>query len=363
MAKSSRATTYLNSYRRVLIARFSALGDVAMTIPVLYSVCRVNPDTHFVMLTTKFAAQLFVNAPANLEVKGIDKQQYQGIRGLRRLYCQLRDEVNPEVFIDLHGVLRTHILALQFMLNGIKVRQIDKGRAGKRALTRNRNKRLLPLISSRARYREVFERAGFKFKYDFRSIYPDGGADSTDFADILAPHADGEIWIGIAPFAKHRGKVYPLDKMHTVVNALASRPGYKLFLFGSGDYEASILAEWADGHDNIVSMAAVKAGLAKELALLSHCNLMVSMDSANMHLASLVELTVVSIWGATHPYCGFLGFGQSEDNAVQLNLTCRPCSVFGNKPCHTHDYFCLTGITPERIVSTVDRALNAQKKP
>ena len=81
MAKSSRATTYLNSYRRVLIARFSALGDVAMTIPVLYSVCRVNPDTHFVMLTTKFAAQLFVNAPANLEVKGIDKQQYQGIRG------------------------------------------------------------------------------------------------------------------------------------------------------------------------------------------------------------------------------------------------------------------------------------------
>ena len=66
MAKSNRATTYLNSYRRVLIARFSALGDVAMTIPVLYSVCRVNPDTHFVMLTTKFAAQLFVNAPANL---------------------------------------------------------------------------------------------------------------------------------------------------------------------------------------------------------------------------------------------------------------------------------------------------------
>ena len=90
---------------------------------------------------------------------------------------------------------------------------------------------------------------------------------------------------------------------------------------------------------------------------------MVSMDSANMHLASLVELTVVSIWGATHPYCGFLGFGQSEDNAVQLNLTCRPCSVFGNKPCHTHDYFCLTGITPERIVSAVDRALNAQKEP
>ena len=110
-------------------------------------------------------------------------------------------------------------------------------------------------------------------------------------------------------------------------------------------------------------MAAAKAGLAKELALLSHCNLMVSMDSANMHLASLVELTVVSIWGATHPYCGFLGFGQSEDNAVQLNLTCRPCSVFGNKPCHTHDYFCLTGIAPERIVSAVDRALNAQKKP
>ena len=241
------------------------------------------------------------------------------------------------------------------MLNGIKVRQIDKGRAGKRALTRNRNKRLLPLISSRARYREVFERAGFQFKYVFRSIYPDGGADSTDFADILAPHADGEIWIGIAPFAKHRGKVYPLDKMHTVVNALASRPGYKLFLFGSGDYEASILAEWADGHDNIVSMAAAKAGLAKELALLSHCNLMVSMDSANMHLASLVGCPVVSIWGATHPYTGFYGRGQKPENAVQTALPCRPCSIYGNRPCLRGDYMCLEALPPATVIARIDK--------
>ena len=80
---------------------------------------------------------------------------------------------------------------------------------------------------------------------------------------------------------------------------------------------------------------------------------MVSMDSANMHLASLVDIPVVSIWGATHPYCGFKGWRQNDENIIQLPLTCRPCSVFGDRPCHRGDYLCLNGIKPAIVTDKI----------
>jgi ADP-heptose:LPS heptosyltransferase len=84
---------------------------------------------------------------------------------------------------------------------------------------------------------------------------------------------------------------------------------------------------------------------------------MVTMDSANMHLASLVATPVVSIWGATHPYAGFMGWNQSIDNAVQTDLPCRPCSIYGKKDCMRGDYACLYQIKPETIVGKIERIL------
>jgi len=78
---------------------------------------------------------------------------------------------------------------------------------------------------------------------------------------------------------------------------------------------------------------------------------MLSMDSAGMHLASFKGTPVVSIWGATHHYAGFLGYGQSDDNIVADNIECRPCSVFGNKPCFRKDYACMHNIDPQAVVN------------
>ena len=97
--------------------------------------------------------------------------------------------------------------------------------------------------------------------------------------------------------------------------------------------------------------------MAEELALMSHLDVMLAMDSGNMHLASLVGTPVVSVWGATHPYAGFMGWGQSEKNAVQISLPCRPCSIFGNKPCIRGDYACLRQITPNQIIEKVESLL------
>ena len=162
----------------------------------------------------------------------------------------------------------------------------------------------------------------------------------------------GEKWIGIAPFAAHKGKIYPLEKMERVIELLLERePNCRIFLFGGGAEERELLTQWESRHDRCT--CALLGSLYNELVLMSHLDTMVSMDSANMHLASLTGTRVVSVWGATHPFAGFMGWNQSPADAVQTTLPCRPCSIFGNKPCLHGDYPCLNSITPEEIVERV----------
>ncbi len=345
--------------RRVLVTRFSAIGDVAMTVPVLYSVCRTHPEDMFYMVTRPSMVPIFVNPPANLVVIGADvKTDFKGIRGMRRLLKELVDQYYIDTYVDLHAVLRTYALGAWCRLRGIPVSRINMGRRGKRALTRRNNKVMLPLLSSRARYREAFFRAGFPMTENFDGLYGRGSRAPVELiADMAQPKGEGYRWLGIAPFAKHKGKIYPPEQMEQVIREISQLPNVTIFLFGGGDEERKILADWAERYPNTVSLAEKRWGFAKEMALMSHLDVMLTMDSANMHLASLVNVPVVSIWGATHPYCGFMGWRQKEDLTLQLPVPCRPCSTFGNKPCHRGDYLCLSGIPPASVVAKLKRFL------
>lgn len=115
---------------------------------------------------------------------------------------------------------------------------------------------------------------------------------------------------------------------------------------------------WEEKYPQVMNASGKLHGISDELILMSHLRLMISMDSGNMHLASLVNTPVVSIWGATHPYAGFMGWHQSPDNAVQLDMPCRPCSIYGNKPCMRGDFACMKNISPELIVEKVENVLN-----
>lgn len=355
----------INEYpgRTALVMRFSALGDIAMSIPALYDACRSCPGTRFVYLTRKHPACLFINAPANLTVVGVDLRRYKGFGGMWRLFSEIRGEYGIDTVVDLHDVLRTKTLRWLFRLAGARVAHIRKGRAEKRRLTRRRDKILLQLEPTAERYADTFRRAHICARRGFRSVFGDGKGPEAAFSHAAAPKTPHERWIAIAPFAKHPGKIYPPEMMRKVTDALASEPDTRIFLFGAGEKEKAVLSEWASGKGNVVNMAEADIGLPSELALLSHCDVMVSMDSANMHLASLVGLKTVSVWGATHPFAGFMGFGQSADRAVQLDMICRPCSVFGDKPCFRGDYNCLHGIPPSLILSHIGKALGRQPDP
>lgn len=350
----------------VLMARFSAYGDVAMTVPVVYSACRCYPDVRFTLVTRPSMRAIFVDPPANLTVVGADlREDYRGVGGMRRLVGELLEEYRPDAFLDLHDVLRTRLMGFFFRLRRVPVFRINKARSSRRALTRRRNKVMLPLVSQRARYREVFYKAGLPVSDRFEGLF--GGrrkADPALFASITGPRRlPSERWIGIAPFAAHRGKIYPPEKMEAVIERLLAdatpEAPRRIFLFGAGADEARVFDAWTErfGTDVICSLAARRAGFAAELALLNHLDAAVTMDSANMHLAAIAGTPTISVWGATHPYCGFKGWRQTEADTVQLPLSCRPCSIFGQKSCYRHDLLCLTAIRPDMIYKKVTEKL------
>ncbi len=340
--------------RAVLVSRFSALGDVAMTLPSVYDACLANPDVEFYFLTRHHPAQVFINRPTNLTMATVNLDNYKGVAGMWRLARALRSRYGITDFVDLHDVTRTKLLRLFMRLAGVRVHYIDKGRRAKAELTRRHEKVLVQLKPMTERYRDVFYRAGIALANDFTTLWGDGRGDPADFASVTPPKRDGERWLAVAPFAKHKGKIYPIELLERVIEHFDRIGGVKIFIFGFGDAEDQIIARLARRYPSVVNMAAARLGIAAELSLLSHCDVMLSMDSANMHLASLVGLRTVSVWGATHPYTGFLGWGQRTRDVVQLDMTCRPCSVFGDKPCMRGDYHCLAGITPKMIIDRIE---------
>jgi ADP-heptose:LPS heptosyltransferase len=201
----------------------------------------------------------------------------------------------------------------------------------------------------------VLQKLDFRFNLDFRSIFEDS---KPEFSKIVSQVGEKgqDKWLGIAPFAMHKGKIYPLELQETVIKHFAGDSGVKIFIFGGGKSEKDIIDCWASVYPSVVSMVG-KLSMSDELILMSKLDVMYSMDSANMHLASLVGTPVVSLWGATHPYAGFMGWNQSVENAVQVDLFCRPCSIYGQKPCYRHDYACLNQITPESIIKRIENLL------
>lgn len=341
----------------ILIMRFSAMGDVAMAVPVVDSLARQYPDVRITMLSRPFARPFFEHMPHNVGFMEADfKREYDGIKGLNALYRRLTAK-NFTAVADLHSVLRSGYLRMRFNIDRYHVEHVDKHRAGRRALARQEGKVLEQQPSSFDNYADVLSRLGYPVRLDgFKSIYPEGKGDASLLPDTLRrTPGDRRPWIGIAPFAAHEGKIYPLALMERVIEMIESRhPDCRLLFFGGGQRETETFSRWCAGHPNRTDASTALGSLRLELVLMSHLDVMLSMDSSNMHLASIVGTPVVSVWGATHPYAGFMGWGQDPADAVQVDMPCRPCSIFGNKPCLHGNYPCLTAIKPEQIVERID---------
>lgn len=317
-----------------------------MTLPVLESFCRAYPDIELTLLTTKLAAkiaQTVIDAP-NFRILVINKADYSGLMGMDRLYRMLKVH-QFDAIADLHDVLRTKWVRFRFRLAGFAVKVIDKGRKEKKALVSHREA-IHQLADGFARYQQVFSELGLPFDVNY-----DGKAAA---ARLSAPALTMQTpAIGIAPFAQHQGKIYPKEMMFEVIEQLLQKSAdLHIYLFG-GKEDAPVLEQWKEAHPDRITNLAGAQTIDEDIRVMARLQAMVSMDSANMHMASLVGTRCFSIWGATHRFAGFLGYGQQAADCIELDLPCRPCSIYGNKPCRFGDYNCLTHIPAKQVADAI----------
>lgn len=335
--------------------RLSAMGDVAMTVPVLRAFVNQYPEVKITVISRPFFKPFFEGIP-NLSFFAFDeKERHKGFLGLIKLFQDLR-ALDIDAFADLHNVLRSKIVRILFALSGKKTASVDKGRAEKKALTQPENKVFKPLTTMFERHTKVFEQLGFSVNLD-NPIFPQKAILDSEILDVIG-NVQQKL-IGIAPFAQYDSKVYPLDLMKEVIDTLALDSNNKILLFGGGKKEIEILNTLSTDKQIVINMAG-KIKFPQELQLISNLDVMLSMDSGNAHIAAMLGVKVITLWGATHPYAGFSPFNQPIENALasDRNLYPKlPTSVYGNKKVEGYEDAMRT-IKVEDIVSRIQIKLS-----
>ena len=335
--------------QHILVIRLSAMGDVAMTVPVLRSLISQHPNTKITMLSKGHLAPVF-EPLKSVEFFEADVQgKHKGFLGIWKLFRQLQIEDITHV-ADLHNVLRSKVLRFFFNLSGIKIAYVDKGREEKKALTRVKNKIFKPLKTTFLRYADVFYSLGFPV--DISTPIAIEKKELSDKIIEITGKKTTKKWLGIAPFAQYDSKTYPLDLMEEVLKNLSLH--YQLFLFGGGKKEIDILTKIEKNFPNTICVAG-KMNLREELQLIAHLDLMLAMDSGNAHFAAMQQIKTVTLWGVTHPYAGFAPFNQPADYCILPDLNRYPnipCSVYGNKVCEGYES-AMRSIAPTAVVQKI----------
>ena len=321
------------------------MGDVAMTVPIVRALRDAYPEMRITVLTKPFYAPFFRGIKDMRFFLNV-KVRHKGLWGLFRVAADAKRD-GVDAVADLQDNFASWVIRRILELRGCRVSHIDKGKGAKRRVWNRGYMNFHPLKTTFERYADVLRDLGLE-------ITPRSTMEMTLPMPLAINYLHGPkkgLWLGIAPFAKYQPKIYPLDLMEQVAAGLAAE-AQKVFIFGGGHEERKLAELIASKAENIVSVIGVMS-LGDEMNLISNLDMMLTMDGVSMQMSSLVGTPVVSIWGATHPYAGYYALGQDPDNAIQLPMKCRPCSVNGVTPCRYGHYKCLRDISPESIIQKV----------
>jgi ADP-heptose:LPS heptosyltransferase len=332
------------------------MGDVVLLVPVLRSLVAAHADVHVTVVTRpRFVS--FFNGIDRVTVFEADvDHKFSGFFGVRQLFRALFLTRNFDVVIDAHDHIRTIALRSLFRIFGKPVVVFKKGRKEKKAFTQKENKTTNPLPHTVERYREAFEQAGFSFPI-IPGPYLIPSEESKKLVAgwfIKKGLVKKEKWIGLAPFAMHKSKIWPIENYAEVIKSILKKMDAKFFLYGGGDEEIEYFENLQKQFPDNCVMVAGRLKMAQEITLMHHLDLMVCVDSSNMHLAALCGIPLLSIWGGTHPDVGFGPYGKGSESILQIDraeLFCRPCSVYGKETCYRGDFACMTNIPVDEVVN------------
>lgn len=326
----------------ILIVRFSAMGDVAMSLRAVSALRKTYPSLKITVATKKKFEKFYRLVP---DVNIITLSPDGSFKSLRALIKEAKS-LGINYVADIHNTIRGKIIRCAFRFYGAKVATLDKLRGERTALKNRKGAEIVPMRHNVLRFCDVFAALGF----------PVPEPEPEKRVERAVPEAFGEKktgrWAGYAPFASKSMKIYPEPLSRQLVASLSSEFD-RVFIFSGPGKEKDFAEEMESTYDNVTRVFG-RTDLWGEMDLMANLDVLISMDSSAMHMASTVGTPLVTVWGATHPAAGFYAYGMDvEKNCVQLDLDCRPCSIYGEGDCRRGDYKCLFGIEPSDIMKKV----------
>ena len=343
--------------KRILIIRFSSLGDVVLTTPVISALKDKFPHSELFFLTKALYADLLRNDPRVFSLVEFDPVgRHNGLSGLMSLVSQLRSR-DFDLLIDLHANLRSFVIR-HLVKSRIKLKY-KKRRLRRWLMVRLKFLRTKP-VRTLDSYMEPLQRLGVETSERNPLVFL--SQEDLGYVDHFLLERGvkkSDIVVGVHPGAKWETKRWDAEKFARVCRRLAEKPGHKIMLLGdeseaklAGEVEKDISAQ------NLVK--AVGFPLGKVMSLIKRCDCLITNDSGPMHVASALGVPVVAIFGPTHPKLGFAPFG-SRNVVLCADVKCSPCSLHGEKRCSKKSRYCMDLIDPGMVVAAVESLLKEGK--
>ena len=307
---------------KFLILRFSSIGDIVLTTPVIRCLKQQYPDAEVHYATKKSYQSLLENNPYIDKVFVLEKS-------LNDLISQLKSE-RYDYIIDLHNNLRTTILKLRLDVKSFK---FDKLNFQKWILVKFK-KNFMPNVHIVDRYMKTVESLGVK--------------NDNKGLDYFIPEKDEMHldWLpenfrnGYAVYAiggQHETKKLPLPKMIELCKTI------QLPLVLIGGKEDSVISEQL----SVISKTAPifdtcgKFNLNQSASIIKNASIVYTHDTGMMHVAAALKKKVVSIWGNTVPAFGMYPYQTDYEVIEHSDLYCRPCSKIGYEKCPLGHFKCM----------------------
>jgi heptosyltransferase-2 len=331
----------------VLVVRFSAIGDILLTTPLLRAIRARHPGARIAVLTKEPYVPLLSHNPHVSEVLAIAPNE-----GILAIAERIR-AVRYSHVLDLHGNLRSHAL-----------RRLAPGAWSsydKRTL-----QRALLITAKRDRYGAYLPIAERYFEAATAlEVAPDGGPPDfflSEEADCRAAERLVALELGrerpvvaIAPGAAHATKRWPVEYWVQLVGRITQTGADVAVLGGTDDVEAAAAITRAAGGANVASLAGA-LGLQETGAVIRRAEVLISGDTGVMHMATGVGTPVVALFGPTVRQFGFFPY-RSPASVVELQLPCRPCSAHGSGRCPLGHHRCMRQLVPDLVFPALAEVL------
>ncbi|HUV87773.1 MAG TPA: glycosyltransferase family 9 protein [bacterium] len=331
-----------------MIIRLSSLGDVLLALPALGPVAKAT-GASLAFVTRQEWAPLAARHPAVDVVATMPSRGEKAEGAVNELIRRLNEEIKPDIILDWHGVPLARYVASH-------VSAYEKFRYPKHAVRRwllaALGIDLLPKPTPRVP--ELYARAAAKWgvkgpDWSFRLAEDEAAAEKLR-RDGLTPGR-----VALAPAARHAAKAWPAAHWRELAQALAAE-GHGLLLLGD-ETERPLCEEVAAGIDGAVNLAG-RVAVGELPEALRGAALLVGNDSALNHLAPLVDVPCLALFGPTSPRFGFAPWG-TRDRTIYLELRCSPCSKHGRRPCWRARRRCMEDIQPAAVAAAAREMLGA----